>query len=109
VRILATLTRADGGRARVAGHDVDRERHLVRRRISLAGQYAAVDGLQTGAENLRMMGRLAGLSRAEARHRAGELLEQFGLADAARRRVATYSGGMRRRLDLAASWSAHPR
>jgi ABC-2 type transport system ATP-binding protein len=108
VRILATLTRADGGRARVAGHDVHRERHLVRRSISLAGQYAAVDGLQTGAENLRMMGRLAGLSRAQARGRAAELLEQFGLADAARRRVATYSGGMRRRLDLAASLVATP-
>jgi len=108
VRILTTLTRADEGRARVAGHDVDRERHLVRRRISLAGQYAAVDGLQTGAENLRMMGRLAGLSRAQARRRAAELLEQFGLSDAAGRRVATYSGGMRRRLDLAASLVGTP-
>ncbi|HTW01361.1 MAG TPA: ATP-binding cassette domain-containing protein [Streptosporangiaceae bacterium] len=108
VRILTTLTRADGGRALVAGHDVDRERHLVRRSISLAGQYAAVDGLQTGAENLRMMGRLAGLSRGQARRRAGELLEQFGLAEAARRRVANYSGGMRRRLDLAASLVGAP-
>jgi ABC-2 type transport system ATP-binding protein len=108
VRILTTLTRADGGRARVAGHDVDRERHLVRRSISLAGQYAAVDGLQTGAENLRMMGRLAGLARAGARRRAAELLEQFGLSGAAGRRVATYSGGMRRRLDLAASLVGAP-
>ena len=108
VRILTTLSRADAGRARVAGHDVDRERHLVRRSISLAGQYAAVDGLQTGAENLRMMGRLAGRSRADARRRAGELLEQFGLAAAAGRRVATYSGGMRRRLDLAASLVGAP-
>jgi ABC-2 type transport system ATP-binding protein len=108
VRILTTLSRADAGRARVAGHDVDRERHLVRRSISLAGQYAAVDGLQTGAENLRMMGRLAGLSRADARRRADDLLEQFGLGDAARRRVATYSGGMRRRLDLAASLVGTP-
>jgi ABC-2 type transport system ATP-binding protein len=108
VRILATLTRADAGRALVAGHDVARERHLVRRSISLAGQYAAVDGLQTGAENLRMMGRLAGRSRADARRRAGELLEQFGLAAAAGRRVATYSGGMRRRLDLAASLVGAP-
>jgi ABC-2 type transport system ATP-binding protein len=108
VRILTTLTRADGGRARVAGHDVHRERHLVRRSISLAGQYAAVDGLQTGAENLRMMGRLASLSRAQARRHAAELLRQFGLADAARRRVATYSGGMRRRLDLAASLVGTP-
>jgi ABC-2 type transport system ATP-binding protein len=108
VRILTTLTRADGGGAWVAGHDVDRERHLVRRSISLAGQYAAVDGLQTGAENLRMVGRLTGLSRPDARRRAGELLEQFGLAGAAGRRVATYSGGMRRRLDLAASLVGTP-
>jgi ABC-2 type transport system ATP-binding protein len=108
VRILATLTRADGGRARVAGHDVARERHEVRRSISLAGQYAAVDELQTGAENLRMMGRLSGLSGAQARHRAGELLTQFGLADAAGRRTGTYSGGMRRRLDLAASLVVTP-
>jgi ABC-2 type transport system ATP-binding protein len=108
VRILATLTRADAGRARVAGHDIGRERHLVRRSISLTGQYAAVDGLATGAENLRMMGRLAGLSRAQARRRAGQLLEQFGLAEAGRRRAGTYSGGMRRRLDLAASLVAAP-
>jgi ABC-2 type transport system ATP-binding protein len=108
VRILATLTRADAGRARVAGHDVERERHKVRRSISLAGQYAAVDGLQTGAENLHMMGRLSGLSSAEAQQRADGLLAQFGLADAANRRVGTYSGGMRRRLDLAASLTGHP-
>jgi len=108
VRILATLTRADAGRARVAGYDVDRDRRQVRRSISLAGQYAAVDGLQTGAENLRMMARLAGLSGAQARGRAGELLEQFGLADAGRRRAGTYSGGMRRRLDLAASLVGTP-
>jgi len=79
VRILATLTRADAGRARVAGHDVERERRRVRRGISLAGQYAAVDGLQTGAENLRMMGRLSGLSPVQARRRAADLLDQFGL------------------------------
>jgi ABC-2 type transport system ATP-binding protein len=108
VRILATLTRADAGRARVAGHDVERERHKVRRSISLAGQYAAVDGLQTGAENLYMMGRLSGLSSREARQRTGGLLAQFGLADAANRRVGTYSGGMRRRLDLAASLTGRP-
>jgi ABC-2 type transport system ATP-binding protein len=108
VRILATLTRADGGQARVAGHAVVRERHQVRRRISLAGQYAAVDELQTGAENLRMMGRLSGLSGAQARRRASELLTQFGLADAAGRRAGTYSGGMRRRLDLAASLVGTP-
>ncbi len=108
VRILATLTRADAGRARVAGHDVGRDRGLVRRSISLAGQYAAVDALQTGAENLRMIGRLSGLSAAASRRRAGELLAQFGLADAAARRAGTYSGGMRRRLDLAASLVAAP-
>jgi ABC-2 type transport system ATP-binding protein len=108
VRILATLTRADAGRARVAGHDVGRDRAKVRRSISLAGQYAAVDALQTGAENLRMMARLSGLSAAAARRRAGELLAQFGLADAAGRRAGTYSGGMRRRLDLAASLVGRP-
>jgi len=108
VRILTTLTRADRGAARVAGHDVVRDRRQVRRSISLAGQYAAVDDLQTGAENLRMMARLAGLPGAQARRRAAELLEQFGLADAAGRRAGTYSGGMRRRLDLAASLVGHP-
>jgi ABC-2 type transport system ATP-binding protein len=108
VRILVTLTRADAGRARVAGYDVNRERRQVRRSISLAGQSAAVDALQTGAENLTMMAQLAGLSRRRARGRARELLEQFGLADAGRRRVGTYSGGMRRRLDLAASLTGTP-
>jgi ABC-2 type transport system ATP-binding protein len=108
VRILATLTRADAGRARVAGHDVRRDRRQVRRRISLAGQSAAVDGLQTGAENLRMIGRLSGLSRAQARCRARELLDQFGLTGAGQRKAGTYSGGMRRRLDLAASLTGTP-
>jgi ABC-2 type transport system ATP-binding protein len=108
VRILATLTRADAGRARVAGYDVDRDRRQVRRSISLAGQYAAVDALQTGAENLRMMARLAGLPGAQARRRADELLDQFGLADVGRRKAETYSGGMRRRLDLAASLVGTP-
>jgi ABC-2 type transport system ATP-binding protein len=108
VRILATLTRADSGLARVAGHDVERERHRVRRSISLAGQYAAVDGLQTGAENLRMMGRLSGLSSREAQRRADDLLARFGLAGAGNRRAGTYSGGMRRRLDLAASLTGSP-
>ena len=108
IRILSTLLRADGGRARVAGFDIAAQRHQVRRRISLTGQYAALDGLQTGAENLRMMARLSGLRGAAARRRAGELLARFGLEDAAGRRVATYSGGMRRRLDLAASLVGYP-
>jgi ABC-2 type transport system ATP-binding protein len=108
VRILATLTPPDAGQARVAGFDVVRDRHRVRRSISLTGQYAAVDELQTGEENLRMMGRLSRLPGAHARRRARELLERFDLADAGNRRVATYSGGMRRRLDLAASLVAHP-
>jgi ABC-2 type transport system ATP-binding protein len=108
VRILATLGHPDAGQARVAGFDVVTERRQVRRRISLTGQYAALDELQTGEENLRMMGRLSGLSGAQARRRAGELLEQFDLAEAGRRTVATYSGGMRRRLDLAASLVGRP-
>jgi ABC-2 type transport system ATP-binding protein len=103
VRILATLLRPDGGSARVAGFDVCREPGQVRRRISLTGQYAAVDEMQTGTENLRMLGRLAGLGRRTAARRAEELLDRLGLAEAADRRVGTYSGGMRRRLDLAGS------
>jgi ABC-2 type transport system ATP-binding protein len=108
VRILATLTEADAGRARVAGFDVRRERSAVRRRISVTGQFAALDDAQTGEENLRMMGRLARLSRAEARQRATELILRFDLTAAARRRVGTYSGGMRRRLDIAASLVGRP-
>jgi ABC-2 type transport system ATP-binding protein len=108
VRVLSTLVRADAGRVRVAGFDVTGDRHEVRRRISLTGQDVAVDELQTGAENLRMMGRLCRLPAAAARRRAAELLDRFDLADAGRRRVATYSGGMRRRLDLAAGLVARP-
>jgi ABC-2 type transport system ATP-binding protein len=108
VRILATLSRPDAGQARVAGFDVARDRHRLRRAISLTGQFAALDEAQTGEENLRMMGALARLPRAEARRRAAELLEQFGLTAAGRRRVSTYSGGMRRRLDLAASLVGRP-
>jgi ABC-2 type transport system ATP-binding protein len=108
VRILATLTRADAGRARVAGFDVAADRRQVRRHISLTGQFAAVDELQTGEENLRMMGRLAGLTGPAARRRAAELLDRFELAEAARRTVATWSGGMRRRLDLAAGLVGDP-
>lgn len=108
VRILATLLTPDGGSARVAGHDVVDGRSLVRRSISLTGQYVALDELQTGEENLRMMGSLAGLSRSVSRQRTVDLLEQFGLSDAGKRRVSTYSGGMRRRLDLAASLVGRP-
>jgi ABC-2 type transport system ATP-binding protein len=108
VRILATLTRADAGQARVAGLDVVNDRRRLRRRISLTGQYAAVDDLQTGEECLRMMARLSGMSSTKARARAHELLDRFELADAAGRRAGTYSGGMRRRLDLAAGLVADP-
>jgi daunorubicin resistance ABC transporter ATP-binding subunit len=108
VRILTTLLRPDAGRAWVAGLDVVAQAAAVRRVVGLSGQYAAVDGYLTGRENLRMIGRLAGLGIAAARRRAGELLELFELADAADRVARTYSGGMRRRLDVAASLVAAP-
>jgi ABC-2 type transport system ATP-binding protein len=108
VRVLTTLTRPDAGSARVAGYDVISQRHEVRRRISLTGQSSAVDALQTGVENLTMLGRLRGLPSRAAQAGARELLEIFGLADAADRRVAGYSGGMRRRLDLAAGLIGRP-
>lgn len=108
INILATLLRPDAGTARVAGHDVLRERSLVRRQIALTGQYAAVDELQTGEENLVMMGKLCRLGGAQSRRRASALLEQFGLVEARRRTVKTYSGGMLRRLDLAASLVGRP-
>jgi len=108
VRILSTLVRADAGSASVAGLDVWRDRHLVRRRISLIGQGTSVDAAQTGEENLMMIGRLAGLSVAAARGRCRELLEAVDLLGVARRRVMTYSGGMRRRLDLAAGLMIRP-
>ncbi|WSB99335.1 ATP-binding cassette domain-containing protein [Streptomyces scopuliridis] len=108
VRILATLTTADSGTARVAGYDVVADRRRVRGAISLTGQFAAVDEKQTGEENLRMMARLSGLSRADARRRAAALLDRFGLADAGGRLAVTYSGGMRRRLDLAAGLVGDP-
>jgi ABC-2 type transport system ATP-binding protein len=104
LRILATLLRPDGGRAVVLGHDVVQEAVAVRRRIALAGQAATVDEDLTGRENLLFLGRLSGLSRGGARTRAAALLEAFGLAGAAGKQVKTYSGGMRRRLDLAASF-----
>ncbi len=108
VRILATLLQADGGSARVAGLDVNHDAAALRARIGLAGQYAAVDENLTGAENLEMVGRLYHLPKGEPRRRAAELLERFGLSDAAARLVRTYSGGMRRRLDLAAALVARP-
>ena len=108
VRILATLTRATAGRARVAGYDVHSQRRSVRRSISLTGQSVALDDLLTGMENLVLIARLSGLSRASARARAGSLLASFGLTEAGQRRVVAYSGGMRRRLDLAASLIREP-
>lgn len=108
VRVLATLLVPSEGRARVLGHDVVSEPLAVRRAIGLAGQFAAVDMELTGRENLEMVGRLYRLSAAEARSRASDVLERFGLSDAADRRVATYSGGMRRRLDLGASLTGRP-
>jgi ABC-2 type transport system ATP-binding protein len=108
VRILTTLTSPDAGTAMVAGHDVVRDRARVRRSISLTGQDTALDELQSGAENLRMMARLCRLSRRAAAARADELLERFDLVEASTRRVGTYSGGMRRRLDLAASLIVPP-
>lgn len=101
VRMLATLNEPDGGRAEVAGFDVVRQPHEVRRRIGLAGQYAAVDELLTGRENLVLIGRLLHLGGRAARERATRLLARFDLTDAADRPAHTYSGGMRRRLDLA--------
>ncbi|MFE9609186.1 ATP-binding cassette domain-containing protein [Streptomyces sp. NPDC006012] len=106
VRLLATLLRPDAGSARVAGHDLVREAAAVRRRIAVTGQYASVDGDLTGRQNLRLFARLHRV-RGPA-ERAADLLEQFGLTEAADRRAATYSGGMRRRLDLAASLVRRP-
>ncbi|MEM8902926.1 MAG: ATP-binding cassette domain-containing protein [Actinomycetota bacterium] len=103
VNVLATLLRPDAGIARVAGYDVVADPDAVRRSISLTGQFASLDDVLTGFENLVLFGRLRELSRSDARAKAGELLERFSLADAGDRPVSTYSGGMRRRLDLAAS------
>jgi ABC-2 type transport system ATP-binding protein len=109
VRILSTLLLPDGGRAQVDGLDVVRDAEELRYRIGLAGQSAAVDENLTGLENLQLVGRLYGLPREEARRRSGEILERFGLSEAADRTAKTYSGGMRRRLDLAASLVGRPR
>ena len=108
VRILATILRPDAGHASVLGHDVVEQAQAVRRRIGLAGQYAAVDANLTGRENLRMVGVLGQLPTPQIAPRAAELLEKFDLADAADRPLRTYSGGMRRRLDIAASLVTRP-
>lgn len=109
LRILTTVLGADSGVARVLGHDVMTEPAKVRTLIGLAGQFAAVDENLTGAENLWMVGRLNHMSKPQLKERSSSLLEQFGLTDAADRPTKTYSGGMRRRLDVAASLVAHPR
>jgi oleandomycin transport system ATP-binding protein len=109
IRILATLLRPDEGRAAVGGLDVVRQASQVRRLIGLTGQYASVDEDLTGEENLVLIGQLLDLRGAEAKARAAELLDRFGLAEAGGRRASTYSGGMRRRLDLAASLVGNPR
>jgi oleandomycin transport system ATP-binding protein len=108
VRILATLIRPDAGTARVLGYDVQRGDHQVRQLIGLTGQYASVDEMLSGFNNLLMIGRLLGIPRQAAKARATELLDRFGLSEAARRPAKTYSGGMRRRLDLAASMVGRP-
>jgi ABC-2 type transport system ATP-binding protein len=109
VQILSTLMRADAGEVRVAGHDMAREPDLVREAIGVTGQFAAVDKLLTGEENLILMADLQHLGKAEGRRRAGELLERFELTEAARKVASTYSGGMRRRLDLAMTLIGEPR
>ncbi|PZE57636.1 daunorubicin/doxorubicin resistance ABC transporter ATP-binding protein DrrA [Curtobacterium sp. MCPF17_001] len=108
ISMLATLLRLDGGEARVFGHDVRREPHVVRQLIGVTGQYASVDETLSATENLVVFGRLLGLSRTEAKRKSTELLERFGLSEAARRPLRGFSGGMRRRLDLAASLIAQP-
>ena len=108
IRVLATLLKPTSGSATVAGVDVVADPDAVRTRIGLAGQFAAVDAYQTGRENVEMVGRLYNLSKQEAKHRTDEVLERIDLIDAADRQVKTYSGGMRRRLDLAASMVGRP-
>jgi len=108
INMLATLLRPDGGQARVFGHDVVRSPHIVRQLIGVTGQFASVDETLSAQENLMIFARLLGLSRAEARAKAATLLERFSLTEAARRPLKRFSGGMRRRLDLAASLIAQP-
>ncbi|WP_096190071.1 ATP-binding cassette domain-containing protein [Evansella halocellulosilytica] len=108
VRILSTLIQADGGVATIGGYDTNRESASVKKMISVTGQYAAVDELLTGEENLLMMGRLNHLDRQTVKQRTAELLEQFDLQEAAKKRAQSYSGGMRRRLDIAISLIADP-
>jgi len=108
IHLLSTLLRPDSGTARVAGHDVVKEAPAVRAAIGVTGQFSAVDALMTGEENLRLMADLRHLGRREGRRRVSELLERFELADAARKPLATYSGGMRRRLDLAMTLVSRP-
>lgn len=108
IRMLATLLRPDAGSARIFGHDVSKESHIVRQLIGVTGQYASVDESLSATENLIIFSRLLGLGRAEARRKSNELLEEFGLTEAAKRPLKQFSGGMRRRLDLAASLIAQP-
>ncbi|GGF98515.1 daunorubicin resistance protein DrrA family ABC transporter ATP-binding protein [Paenibacillus albidus] len=108
IRMLATLLRPDAGSAKVFGHDVVNEPHIVRQLIGVTGQYASVDESLSATENLVIFSRLLGLGRAESRRKAAELLEEFGLTEAAKRPLKNFSGGMRRRLDLAASLIAQP-
>ncbi|WP_308634917.1 ATP-binding cassette domain-containing protein [Paenibacillus silvisoli] len=108
IRMLATLLRPDAGSARVFGHDVEKESQIVRQLIGVTGQYASVDESLSATENLIIFSRLLGLGRAESKRKAAELLEEFGLTEAAKRPLKNFSGGMRRRLDLAASLIAQP-
>jgi len=108
INMLATLLRPDGGRAEIFGHDVVREPNVVRQLIGVTGQFASVDETLSATENLVIFGRLLGLSRGDAKRKAADLLERFALTDAARRPLKKFSGGMRRRLDLAASLIAQP-
>lgn len=108
IRMLATLLRPDSGTAKIFGHDIREEAHIVRQLIGVTGQYASVDETLSATENLVVFSRLLGLGRKEARKKAADLLEEFGLSEAAKKPLSQYSGGMRRRLDLAASLIAQP-